>query len=224
MRDRGSALYRTDPPLEDFKMMDSRHTKTTAEGESLQAPDVVTRALSGEEFMALFTTFKKSAFRLETLPQTLVDRHDAAFEAFLNGTPLPLNQNEKWCQLIRESADEGKTFSRVHILPEKLTPYLRYEIEWGYVFNVAAGSDIRLLEYPNVTEEIRQAAKQDYWLFDNETVVLMDYTQEDGRYLGARIIEPGSNIEKYNYLKDITWARATEFKEFLSKYRKGEIP
>jgi len=199
------------------------HDKRSSSNESLDISMEKTRDLSGEEFMAMFHSFKESAFRLETLSQYLVDQFDKDYEDFLRGEPLASNKNDDWCNLIASSVAEGKSFSRVHILPQELSSYLRFEIEWGYVYNVAAGSDIRLLEWQNVTDEIRSIATKDFWLFDNTTVVLMDYSAREGRYEGARVIEPGVSVEKYNHIRQLTWGLATDFRAFLSKYRRGEI-
>jgi hypothetical protein len=53
------------------------------------------------------------------------------------------------------------------VLTSPLSEYLRYECEWGYLPNAAAGEDIRILD---LAEKPRPDGliSEDFWLMDNE--------------------------------------------------------
>ena len=203
------------------------------EAESFQAPTCLSkgyigRAISDEEFGALFSTFQVSAWRLELLPQYLVDFSNPHFQAFVRGEPLPPHpqgewwrKNEDWIDEVRSAIKAGKSFGRVHVLPERLTPYLRYEIEWGYCFNSQGGEDIRLLEAARVTPAMKAVFLQDYWIFDNQRVVLCDY-DKDGGWRGARLLDAKEDILLYQSAQKLALEASVDLKTFLAKYRSGE--
>ena len=52
--------------------------------------------LQAEEFRSYFTSFRESAFRLETLPSYAVSHEDKHFAAFLEGAKEPPFIFEEW--------------------------------------------------------------------------------------------------------------------------------
>lgn len=171
-----------------------------------------------DEFYGKFHSFKRRAFRLETLPQYLSDEEEGNLQAFLNGEQLFGPIDPEWPKMIARNVAAGKSMSRVHVVPDLLTPYLRYEIEWGYAHNIEAGEDVRLL-MPEAPREVRQLAERDFWLFDDE-VVLMDY-DADGRLVGVELEEDADRIQKYCRSKDILLSHAIPVREYLSQKRRA---
>lgn len=192
--------------------------------------DLPSREISREEFGELFKSYKQSAWRLELLTAYAVPNEDAEFDAFLKGAPLPPVSKEvlcgegPWCQLIRSHIEAGRTMGRVHVLPELLTPYLRYEIEWGYTFNNNAGDDIRLLLPANISSTLRERLNtlQDFWLFDDSKVVLCDYGP-NGSFDGAREVLDTSVIESFKAVRSACIDESLDFKSFMRAYRAGKI-
>jgi hypothetical protein len=140
--------------------------------------------LSGEAFGDLLTGLQRTAFRLEALPQYLVDSETEAFTAFKRGElllPSRSPDQASWESMIRRFTDAGRVFQRVHVLPEAMTAYLRFEIEWGYAYTQAAGERISFLP-PSAPESIRRSATEDFWLFDDRILVYLIYNGE-GRFL-----------------------------------------
>lgn len=67
-----------------------------------------------------------------------------------------------------------------------LTDYIRYEFEWGFVYNVEAGEDIRVLDLtdrpgPGLPDH-------DFWLFDDQSVVKMMY-RPDGTQIARELTD-----------------------------------
>jgi hypothetical protein len=52
------------------------------------------------------------------------------------------------------------------VLRTPLGPYLRYECEWGYAYNVQVGKDIRILDLAE-TPEPPGLVDHDFWLVDS---------------------------------------------------------
>ncbi|HEX2186236.1 MAG TPA: hypothetical protein VHN78_12100, partial [Chloroflexota bacterium] len=47
----------------------------------------------------------------------------AELELFLQGKPLPSDHNEAWCRLIAAAVDAGKSISRMHVIPHRLSTW-----------------------------------------------------------------------------------------------------
>ena len=65
---------------------------------------------------------------------------------------------------------------RVRVVPEPLTPYLRYEVR-GNRGNAEGGEDIRYLLQARAYE--LDLPDHDFWVFDSEILVLMRFTGDD---------------------------------------------
>lgn len=127
--------------------------------------------LNMEEFGRLFTDFRSSATRIETLDVYTVPEERDNYDLYRSGAPLPPDRNEEWARNIRECVAAGKYMGRVHIIDHVLTPYLQFEIDWYYAVNGAAGEDIRFI----FREDVPDLFYTDTWLFDDEIVVDLSY-------------------------------------------------
>ena len=177
--------------------------------------------MDDERFDALFDEFRVSAFRLETLPAYDVPEEQTDLESYLAGEPLPMSEDEEWLGFLSSAKDAGKAVQRVRLLPPKLTAYLRFEIEWGYVFNDRAGEDIRFV-LPRSEEADQWSSEKDFWLFDDETAVVMDYDAQ-GAYIGAREVTDANEMARFVHARDEFIARSISLREFLELYRSGQI-
>lgn len=89
----------------------------------------------------MFDEFEHTAFRLETLQNYAVEYEDELFARFLTaereGLPAPLSDDD-WQQEVRDGTAAGRSYSRVHVVIEPLTDYVRFECASGYRSNIAA--------------------------------------------------------------------------------------
>lgn len=184
--------------------------------------------MNQEEFGRLFETFGTSAFRLQTLSKYVVEGEETVVQAFIRGDPLEpmtdkawVQMRTEWHELIAASVRAGKHWAMVHVLPKKLTPYLRLAIEWCYVKDYSAGEQIRFL-LPTAPEQIRELATQDFWMFDDKTVVVMQY-DDNGKYLGFEHVTDDSKICDYVRIRDLAVEHSIDLPQFLAKYRRGEV-
>jgi len=165
-----------------------------------------------------FANFTHSAFRLEVLPQYLVDVEAERFQAFREDQPLPPWPAESvaWFEGIAVSTAAGKSWSRVHVVDRPLSDYTRFELEC-YASNVAAGEAVRIAERagrPELAELV-----EDFWLFDAETdhpvALLMKYAA-DGRWLGYWRTEDRPVIEECKRQRDVALAASVPLEAYVA--------
>jgi hypothetical protein len=174
--------------------------------------------LSREEFSGLFTSFASSAFRLETLPEYRVEGEVAEFELFLQGKPLPPDGNEAWCRVVSAATQAGKRMQRVHIVPSRLTPYLRFEIEWGYLYSAEAGEDVLLLVHDQPARLFGGWPVHDFWVFDDRTCVRMHY-DEGGRFRFGERVDDRAAVEAYGRARAVALDHAVPLRRYLAEVR-----
>jgi hypothetical protein len=141
-----------------------------------------------EEFDACFDQFYRDVFRLEALQAYAVDEEDASYSAWRAGQARPecSVRTDPWMRRIAVTTAAGKHWSRVHVVDEPLSDYLRYELV-GYVESAAVGEEIRIT--PRQRHSGLTALREDFWLFDGGDpaqafAVLMRY-DDAGHWLGA---------------------------------------
>jgi hypothetical protein len=111
-----------------------------------------------------------------------------------------------WLVRVRHFRDTGRWIGRVHLISRPLSDYLRYEFA-VYSHTVQAGEDVRILD---VTDQPNPGLPmQDYWLFDDTTVVRMDYAP-DGTQLGRELLE-GVDPGPYVAWKQLALKHAERF-------------
>jgi hypothetical protein len=174
--------------------------------------------LSREAFAGLFTSFGASAFRLETLPEYRVESEAAEFDLFLRGKPLPPDGNEAWCRIVAAATGAGKRMQRVHVVPRRLTPYLRFEIDWGYLYSAEAGEEIGLLVHDQPGHLFGEWPVHDFWVFDDRTYVRMRY-DEDGRFLYGERVDDRAAVEAYRRVQAVALDRAVSLQRYLAEVR-----
>ncbi|MGH2690786.1 MAG: DUF6879 family protein [Actinomycetota bacterium] len=165
----------------------------------------------------LFSTFATSAFRLETLARYSVPEEADRLRLFMEGAPNPgPDEGQRaWQSIVRRHAHAGRYMQRVHLIRGPLTDYLRFEIEWGYRDNAAAGEDIRILHVG--PDELPELGSEDFWLFDDALAIRMRY-DDDGHWTGADTAE-SSLLAEYQRRRDQALALAVPLSDYLSEVR-----
>lgn len=158
-----------------------------------------------------FESFKKYAFRLELLQQYLVPEEEKEFEEFKKTGTCDNSEFEKyWIPVIERAHQRGAQMSRVHIIEAPLSDYLRFEIE-GYKISQAAGEKVYFLSKKD-WETIRNPIDHDFWLFDDELVLTMNY-DHSGKFIGNKQIT--DNVEGYVELKNLLLDSSKNFQDYL---------
>jgi Family of unknown function (DUF6879) len=166
--------------------------------------------LEGEAWSRYFRDFRSSAFRLELHPVYTMPGEADELRRFLAGEKPPPGYHYGWLDTMAAARAAGKTVRRVRVVRQPLIDYIRYEFEWGFVYNVEAGEDIRVLDltgqpYPGLPDH-------DFWMFDEQAVVKMLY-RPGGTQIG-RVLVPSTDLEAYLRYRDLAWREAIPFRDY----------
>lgn len=149
------------------------------------------------EFGARFATFRRRAFRFESLPEYGVDEERPFLAAFLRGEACPPSFNADWLNIVGAARDRGALIERVrYVGTPPYSQYLRFEVQWGYRRSATIGESVRCLEQDALRELSRRVPiLKDFWLFEDQDCYLMDY-DVTGRFLGVAQV-PNSALPLY---------------------------
>lgn len=169
---------------------------------------------SSKNLGELFDTFEREAFRLETLDDYGGSGNTGAYGRFLAGEPRPEDYNAEWLAELRSHTGQGKRIYRVHILARPLTPYLRFELGWGYRTNQTGGEEFFIVDTTDKANPL--AGVGDFWLFDAQTPVTMQY-DASGTVTGRETL-PDERAQEFIGYRDTALAHAEPFSEWWSKH------
>ena len=122
-----------------------------------------------------FETFERTAFRLEALPQYIVENEKEAFAHFLETGEIMLKDTD-WQDLVAKNIAAGKKMERLRLFSKDLTDYERYEIE-AYP-GPKAGEVIRTA----LRKEYELEYRYDFWFFDEVWIAQVNY-ETDGTFV-----------------------------------------
>ncbi|WDZ93138.1 DUF6879 family protein [Nocardiopsis sp. HUAS JQ3] len=171
------------------------------------------RPVSEKEFDRFFEECRYTAFRLETLQVYDVGYEQEAFRRFLDdGAVITTKPDGDWARIV----GNGRRFRRVHVVIEPLTDYLRFECVWGYRSNVKAGEDVNILPVREGSWP-EDVPRSDYWLFDSERLVRMNYAP-DGTMLTPELVGDPKQIVRANAVRDRALHLSTPFPEYEKRF------
>lgn len=173
--------------------------------------------------------FSRSAFRLETLQSYEVASDGSDYRRYLDGEPTwTPERKQPWLDHLSGERDRGLYRHRVRMVTRPVTPYTRYECEWGYAPNVAAGEDVRILDLEG--HRLPSGLDGDWWRFDwwlvestdNEQRVLGMAYESDGRFRHAWSVEETDDVThavpEFVAIRDRLWAAAEPFTSWWSRH------
>ncbi|GAB3448030.1 hypothetical protein GCM10027570_21140 [Streptomonospora sediminis] len=173
--------------------------------------------ISREEFDRLFSEFRYTAFRLETF-QTYSSAYDTEpFRRFMADDLDDYSPTlHAWGEKLRADTAAGRTYSRVHVVTEPLTDYMRFECAWGYRPNAEAGENIRILavkegDWPEGIPAF------DYWLFDSHRLVSMTYA-DDGSLQATGLVDDSEQVVAANVWRDRANYLSVPFAEYQARF------
>ena len=148
--------------------------------------------ISKEQRDAHFSAYRRTALHLEMRDIYATDIERSRFQTWMRGEPLDPKAEAEWWQpwfdIMKANVEAGKTLRRLRIVSEPVTDYIRFE--WLDAFNlVKAGEDVRWLPRRRASRLLLPG--NDYWLFDDETVIFTHFSG-DGHVLDHELTtDPG---------------------------------
>ncbi|GAA1244923.1 hypothetical protein GCM10009676_33490 [Prauserella halophila] len=165
--------------------------------------------LDGDAFRERFETYQRTAWRFECQPSYAIPREDSDFARWLAGESIPEGFNAAWHERVRGIVASGRSIGRVRVVRRPLTEYQRHQFDWGIPGNIEAGEDIRILD---VTDLELDLPSHDFWLFDDETVVDLNFNP-DGSLIN-RDQRENPDLSMYRKWRDTALAYAVPFSEW----------
>jgi hypothetical protein len=160
---------------------------------------------------ALFN-FKQSAYRLETL-QTYSEPDEAeAVARFLAGEDPGLDTSW-WESTVRSHREAGGTMTRVRVLVEPHSDYVRFQLPYFERF-AAVGEDIRVIATP-AGHWPAAIPTHDYWLFDDRDLWLLRYT-DAGTFIRAELVDEPHEVAAHRRWRDLALAQAVPLRTYLT--------
>lgn len=123
-----------------------------------------------QEFDRLFT---RQVYRLETLDYYEASNEREPYAAFRAGERVDPAWRDGWKRIARAIQESGREMSRVHIVSEPVSDYIRFSLLHGYPANVEAGEDVRILGRDTARDA--RLPDLDYWLFDDDLAAVLAY-------------------------------------------------
>ncbi|MFJ8582060.1 DUF6879 family protein [Micromonospora sp. NPDC093277] len=168
-----------------------------------------------DELQRMLRQVERSVFRLETLSSYTAPGEADLLRDFREGLPLPPRgpENDPWLQMVADSVQAGRRWSRVHVLSRPLSDYLRFEL-LGYHGNVAAGEDVRIADRAIAADELG-GLTCDFWLLDDVLAVKMVYDGE-----GRRVaMVPTSDVATFIQQRDLAMTYSVALQGYLPSVR-----
>ncbi len=156
------------------------------------------KQLAAPDMEALFASVGRRVFRLEAHSFYDVPGEREGFRQFLAGEPqtppTEIDWWAAWLDQLRAYTAAGKAAERVRVLAEPPTRYQEWEF-WGGEYNEAAGERILYIRRSEA-DEIDLPLDKDWWIFDDDHVVLMHHDAE-GKWLGNELVEDPETTAQY---------------------------
>jgi hypothetical protein len=171
------------------------------------------------EFNALFTSFRRYAYRLETLQSYGSPDEDAFYAAFLAGERCPDDAGKNWwvMNVITPAVTAGREIGRVHIVREPLSDYMRFELTWAYAPNVAAGDDVRIIPVADgASWPLSLPEGYDYWLIDDRLYELVYADDERRTWLGARRVDDLDRANEARTLRNVALKLSLPWRDYVA--------
>jgi hypothetical protein len=172
-------------------------------------PDEIDRAFGDRSL------FQASAYRLELLDWYTSPATEARLARFLAGEAVTPAERERWLSMLHAAVRDGQAMSRVHVVAEPLSDYLKYELAC-YETSADAGEDIRIL--PAELAAGLDLPDFDYWLFDDARVAVMRYG-ERGAWQGADIVTDPQFTAQCRRWRDTAMSHAIPLHTYLAGRR-----
>lgn len=134
-----------------------------------------------------------ASFQREVLHLEMRDAYGTQVELphlakWLAGEPDDKAWLEPWREMLRKAVQAGKVFRRLRIVSEPVSDYIRFEHSDTHLL-VDAGEDIRWL--PRRQVSALSFPGNDFWLFDEETVVFTIFAGNGLVVERQRTTDPG---------------------------------
>lgn len=165
-----------------------------------------------------------NVIQVETLPHYGVPDDDRLFGLWKRGEKF--NESDligynSWFSRVKSAVQNGVDVNRIHVVPDNLTEYLKFEIEVAYLgFCVPSGERVGIVKQSDHLQ-LARSIRGDFYLLDhndpNCRLILPQYDHEN-RFVRLLEVTDKSIIEEHKKLRGEVLACAVPVNEFYSGY------
>lgn len=160
-------------------------------------------------FDELLLNCRRSAVHLET--RDGYSTTDPAFIAWQSDRDIdPFDWYGAWAELVT-TVSGVVPIRRARIVSEPVSDYVRFEYDITTALNIAAGEDVRWLPRRRASEIALPG--NDFWLFDDETV-LLNHFNGVGDSVGHELSTSPDLVKLCSAAFEAVWKRATPHEEY----------
>lgn len=167
---------------------------------------------------------KHSIFRLQVRPEYKIPGEQEAIAKWKQGEIAAANTKEwrDWQKTLKTTIEKGIAIQRVRIIPEKLTDYIKFEIDTWREYSIKNGEELLFLDNDEFQKIITGCGfgPKDFWLFDNQYLLIFNYDKA-GKFTGDVAITDGGMIKRYCELKSKLIEAAQPMESYLKKANLG---
>lgn len=161
--------------------------------------------------------------RVQTLDYYGVASDGEDYRRYLDGEPVPnAPGKQEWLDRLRTDTAAGRVRRNVHVVRAPLCSYLRYQFEWCYLPNAAAGQEIRILDVTEVPAAVTLLDIGDFAVIEGQHVARLRYNP-DGGYEGAVAIGAEATAA-FVAIAGLAWMMATPFATWWAEHPKYHRP
>ncbi|WP_067171244.1 DUF6879 family protein [Microtetraspora niveoalba] len=177
----------------------------------------MTKLVTGDEFLDLFTRFQDVAFRLEVRDRYNVLEEQERLALFLADDLDELDRRNKverapWLSRISAATTAGKRVERVRVFTEPPSDYVRFELHLN-AGNAEAGEDIRYL--PRTHPAAADLPSWDYWLFDSTLLAVMRFGPDDA-IISTELVDDPDVVRQHCTWRDAVWPHAVPYASYVA--------
>ena len=162
--------------------------------------------VSFDEFGGMFSTFRHSAWRLETRRRYASDEETDTYAEFVRTGTVQWDTSDAWCENRRRQAAAGKRVERVRLLDNPPTTGQRYLLD-NARRNAEVGETIRTL--PRAVADELALPAEDFWIFDARVVAVLRF--DDDVMTGVELVTNPVDVNRYLQAREAAWHHAVPY-------------
>ncbi len=174
----------------------------------------MTLFLTPEEFRRDFASFEFTAFRLETRDQYTEESEREPLRRFLAGEPPDDAWFMAWYRTVQQIAAQGRRMTRVRVVSEPHTNYVRFEMDLARRLNAPAGEDIRYL--PRDRAASLGLPDEDFWLLDSERVLVLHFIGDP--VVRIELVTDPAAVIRHCRWRDTAWRHAIRLDDYQAHF------
>jgi hypothetical protein len=171
--------------------------------------------MSEVELGGLLSSFSRSARRFEVRERYNSEVGREPLRRFLAGEPDDFAWHRDWMEMVERDRRAGKTWQRIRIVSVPPSDYTRYGLAVAR-HSVRAGEDIRYLRRDLAAQ--LEVEPYDAWLLDDQTLVRLDFNDEDDTFVGAQIVHDPETVDRHRAWWPVAWQLAEPIDAFVAAY------